>query len=78
MKRCFTCKRVKPLFMFGKNRMKYQIKSDMGRLIDCRLCTIKRIYKQDGNYIAYNFTTKRFDSAYIKPTLINLIKQYFK
>lgn len=78
MKKCFKCQKNKPLFLFANNHMKYQIPSDRGKLIECRLCSVKRIIIQQGNVVRYNNQTKRFGIVYIKPTIINLIKEYFK
>lgn len=78
MKRCFTCKRNKPLFLYGKNNMKYMLSSDKGRLVECRLCSCKRLIKQKGRIARYNFDIKKFEMITIKPTLINLVKEYFR
>ena len=56
--------------------MKYQIKSDKGRLIDCRICTCRRFIKQDGNICKYNFTNKKFEILTLKINLNNIIKQF--
>ena len=63
--------------LFGINQMKYQVASAKGRLIDCRLCNVKRIIKQNGSVIKYNFEIKKFEVVYIKPTILNYIKEYF-
>tara|TARA_R110000868_G_scaffold65785_1_gene196390 strand:- start:96 stop:335 length:240 start_codon:yes stop_codon:yes gene_type:complete len=76
MKKCFTCKIKYPLFMFGINHMKYQIKSDKGKLVDCRICTCKRFIKQKGNVCKYNFTIKKFEVITLKVNLKNIIKQF--
>lgn len=76
-KTCFTCKRTKPLFLFKLNKMKYQIKSNKGVVTECRVCSVKRLYKQDGYVVKYNFELKKFQVVYIKPSLTNLIKEYF-
>lgn len=76
MKKCFTCKCNKPLFLFHRNRMKYQIASDKGRAVECRLCCAKRLLRQDGTIVKYNFDLKKFEIIYIKPTILNAINQY--
>ena len=48
MKRCFTCKRTYPLFMYHKDDSKYQLKSNKGKCVECRLCVLKRIKKDKG------------------------------
>ena len=76
MKQCFTCKRKKPLIFYKKNRMKYQLKSDHGRVVECRLCTVKRFIKRQGKIVKYNFDTKKFELLTMKVNLINILKQY--
>ena len=77
MKRCFTCKRLKPLIWFKINHRKYKIKSDKGRAVNCRLCNVKRLIKQDGEVLKYNYETNKYDAVTIKINLINIIKYYF-
>ena len=47
-KRCFTCKRNYPLFLYHKNKSKYQREADKGVTIECRLCTLKRAKNNKG------------------------------
>lgn len=77
MKRCFTCHRLKPLIFFKINNRKYQLKSDKGRAVNCRLCNVKRLIKQDGEVIKYNYAINKYDAVTIKINLINIIKHYF-
>lgn len=76
MKRCFTCNRLKPLIWFKINKRKYQLKSDKGRAVNCRLCNVKRLIKQDGQIIKYNYAINKYEPIKIKTNLINLIKYY--
>lgn len=76
MKRCFTCKRLKPLIWFKINNRKYQLKSDKCRAVNCRLCNVKRLIKQDGQIIKYNYETNKYEPITIKTNLINIIKYY--
>jgi DNA-directed RNA polymerase subunit RPC12/RpoP len=76
MKNCFTCKHKKPLILFKKNRMKYQLKSDFGRCVECRSCSVKRFIKQKGKIVKYNFNIKKFEILELKINLINIINQY--
>ena len=76
MKRCFTCNRLKPLIWFKINNRKYKIKTDKGRAVNCRLCNVKRLIKQNGEVIKYNFETNKYDAITIKTNLINIIKYY--
>ena len=48
MKKCLQCKRNLPLFMFHTNDSKYQREADKGKVIECRLCVLKRIKKDKG------------------------------
>lgn len=75
-KRCFTCKKLKLLFQFHKNHRSYQLPSDKGRVVDCRLCTCKRFIKQNGETIKYNSETKKYDTIVKKVSIINIIKEY--
>ena len=77
MKRCFTCNRLKPLIWFKINRRKYKIKSDKGRAVNCRLCNVKRLIKQNGEVLKYNYVTNKYDVVRIKKDLIRIIKYYF-
>ena len=76
MKRCFTCHRLKPLIWFKINNRKYQLKSDKGRAVNCRLCNVKRLIKQNGEVIKYNYETNKYEPIKIKTNLINIIKYY--
>ena len=77
-KKCFTCKKPKLLIQFHINHMKYKLPSDKGKMVNCRLCECKTIIRNNGNVIRYNFNIKKFEIITIKPTIINLIKEYFK
>jgi len=48
MKKCFTCKRNYPLFLYHTDTSKYQRESAMGKVIECRICTFKRAKMQGG------------------------------
>jgi len=78
IKRCFGCNKLKPLFWFKVNTRKYQLKSDKGRAVDCRLCGVKRLIKQKGEVIKYNPATNKYDSIKLKVNLLNILKTYFK
>lgn len=47
-KKCFTCKKNYPLFLFHVNNSKYQREADKGVTIECKLCTYKRMKKDKG------------------------------
>lgn len=78
IKRCFGCNKLKPLFWFKVNQRKYQLKSDKGRAVDCRLCGVKRLIKQKGEVIKYNPATNKYNSIKLKVNLLNILKTYFK
>ena len=48
MKKCFSCKRNYPLFLYHINDSKYQREADKGVTIECRLCSFKRAKKHKG------------------------------
>lgn len=60
-KRCFKCNRLKPLFLFSKNRRNYQLKSDKGRLVNCRLCETIHFMHEKGKVVRYDFVSKKFN-----------------
>jgi hypothetical protein len=60
MKTCFTCKEEKPLSEFAINRMKYQVKSDLGHCIVCYECEAAKALR-DLSVIRYNFDTGKFE-----------------
>ena len=78
MKKCFGCKFKKPLFLFYKNRMKYQLKSDFGRTVECRMCTTKRFVRQKGKVVKYDFNIKKFQVTESRVTIWTIIKEYFR
>ena len=47
-KRCFKCKRNLPLFMYHTDHSKYQRESAKGKVIECRLCGLKRMRTDKG------------------------------
>jgi hypothetical protein len=76
IKRCFSCNRLKPLIWFKINPRKYQLKSDKGRAVNCRLCNVKRLIIQK-EVIKHNPLTNKYDTVKIKINLLNLLKYYF-
>ena len=45
---CFGCKRNLPLFMYQINNSKYIREAELGKVIECRLCTYKRAKLKGG------------------------------
>lgn len=72
MKKCFGCKLNLPLLFYRKSTSTYQRPSDKGRLIECRLCRLKRtlkgsvIIKENNKFKVVNLT--KFEA----------IKEFFK
>lgn len=62
---CFNCQQSKPLSAFAKNRMKYSIKSDMGRMLVCKDCDLLRSIRTLTN-VRFNFETGKFEINYFK------------
>ena len=60
MKKCFGCNRKFPLFMFSKDKMKYQRPHDQGRVKVCRVCNYKR-WNKDRQAWIFNYNTGRFN-----------------
>jgi hypothetical protein len=56
--------------------MKYQIKSDKSRAVECRLCTCKRFIRQEGSIVKYNFDIKKFEVIQLKVNRKNIINQF--
>ena len=48
IKNCFGCKRNLPLFMYQVNNSKYMREAELGKVIECRLCTYKRAKEKRG------------------------------
>lgn len=73
MKRCFTCKRNYPLFLFHVNDSKYQREADKGKTIECRFCSLKRNLNDKGftHRIDGKFT---FTQASKKQIILNFFK----
>lgn len=59
MKNCFTCKVEKPLSEFDVNRMKYQVKADLGTCIVCKECELAKALEAL-SVIKYDFTINKF------------------
>lgn len=62
--------------MYKQNKMKYQIKNNKGKLTECRLCSVKRLIKQKGKVVIYNYNTSKFEVKQVKINLLNIIKYY--
>lgn len=62
MKKCFNTQRKLPLFLFQKDNSKYQIKSEKGKCRVCRICNMKKSFKEKGIFGRfegkYEFRTK--------------------
>lgn len=76
MKRCYKCSTNYPLFMFSKDRKKFQLKYNQGKVCSCRFCTANEVWK--GSIVRFNFTTNKFDTIIVKPNWINWIKIFIK
>jgi hypothetical protein len=77
-KRCFTCKKLKFLIFYKKNHRKYQLASDKGRMVECRLCECKRLIKQNGEILKFNFVINKYDNLKLNVNFITVIKTYIK
>ncbi len=60
MKKCFRCEWRLPLFLFGKDGMRYQRESDKGRVKVCRICEYKR-WNQLREVWKFNFISRKFE-----------------
>ena len=72
-KRCFNCGKTKYLFLFKKDNSKYQLKSNKGRCIKCRRCSIKQSIKNGG----YLQRVDR-DFIFIKANKLQILKNFLK
>lgn len=73
-KRCFTCNKNKFSYNYPVNNRKYQIKSALGKCFNCRLCEVKLAIKRK-KYVIF---TDKFEVIPFTPTLLNIIKLYFR
>ncbi len=62
MKKCFRCNWRLPLFLFSKDRMKYQRPYDQGRCKVCRLCNYKK-WNQVREGWFFNFKKREFEKV---------------
>ncbi len=74
MKKCFTCKRNYPLFLYHINTSKYMREADKGVTVECRICCYKRMKNDKGftHRVDGKFT---FTHATKKQILINFFKR---
>jgi len=74
MKYCFMCGKRLPLIMYHKDNSKYQRESAMGKVINCRFCSLKRNLNDKGftHRVDGKFT---FTHATKKQILINFFKR---
>jgi hypothetical protein len=77
-KKCFTCNRKYPLFLFYVNKLKYQLPSDKGRCVNCRFCEIKYLFKRNGYVVRYDFITNKMVMININLTFKNILKEFIK
>lgn len=57
---CFSCKINLPLEDYSESNMKYQLKSDLGRVRVCKVCNFKRVVN-NLSLVNYNFEEKKFE-----------------
>ena len=69
-KKCFIGNHFRPLFMFQKNKSKYQRESDLGVLTNCRICEIKRHIKLGGTFT--------MTEGFVKRSIFGIIKHDLK
>jgi hypothetical protein len=70
IKSCFTCKRKYPLIFFHTDNSTYQLKSNKGKVVECRFCVLKRSKTQKG-------LMQRINGKF-EFTNINNFKYFFK
>jgi hypothetical protein len=76
MKKCFKCNCNLHLYIFQKVSKDVYVREDWkGRVINCRICILKRALKQKG-YLQKNLETKRFD--WIEANKLQIIKYALK
>jgi len=70
---CFSCGKKRPLIMYHKDDSKYQIKSNSGKCIECRICTYKRgkhqgglMQRLDGKFVFFPLTIKELIKYILK------------
>jgi hypothetical protein len=68
-KYCISCGKNRPMFLYHKDDSKYQIKSNNGKCIECKICTYKRANRNGGlmQRIEEKFT-------FVKMSKIEIIK----
>lgn len=71
MKKCFSCKLNKPLFLFRRAKG-YMREAEQGRLICCRRCRLKKAL--NGSVVVRN--NGKFEV--VELTKFQAIKEYFK
>ena len=62
---CFKCKQYKELDCFNDNRMKFQLKSQFGKVQLCKECLIERA-KINMEALQYNFEIGKFETIEFK------------
>jgi hypothetical protein len=76
MKKCFRCEWRLPLFLFGKDGMRYQRESDKGRVKVCRVCEYKKLNQVREGWF-FNFSIKKFQKITFE-TKWQIIKKVLK
>lgn len=70
LKKCFIGNHFRFVFMFQKNKSKYQRESDLGVLSNCRICEIKRHIKLGGTFT--------MTEGFVKRSIFGIIKHDLK
>jgi hypothetical protein len=72
-KYCRSCGKNRPMYMYHSDDSKYQIKSNNGKCIQCRICTFKRAKIDKG-------LMHRLDNKFVFIPMgnIEIIKYIFK
>ena len=74
-KNCICCGRNLPLFMYPKDRRKFQLPVALGRARCCRICIWKA--SANGNKVVrYNFQINKFELVIL--TFKQRLKEFFK
>jgi hypothetical protein len=70
LKKCFIGNHFRFVFLFQKNKSKYQRESDLGVLSNCRFCEIKRHIKLCGTFT--------MSEGFVKRSVLGIIKHDLK